>query len=114
DRVLLAACAGTDGHVAPETLDARPCHRAVLERPSQLHVRRSPQVGEGPAIERRTRQPGTALLLRRRGLRVPWTDFLADVAPVGVMADAFTLRDRDRTLQLDRQVRQAARRIEDV
>src|SRR5262249_60018854 len=40
--------------------------------------------------------------------------FLTDVAAVGMPPEALALIDRDAALQLDRQVRQAARRVEDV
>src|SRR5262249_61253846 len=86
-------------------------HRAPPQRTPQLGVRRAPERRDRRAVEERARQPWAPRGVRLRRLRVPRTDFLTDVAAVGMPPEALALIDRDAALQLDRQVRQAARRV---
>src|SRR5207248_10183964 len=57
-----------------------------------------------------TRLPGR--VVRRRGLRVPWADFLTYVAAVHAGPDSRVQGIGNRAAELNREVRHAARRIE--
>src|SRR5262245_7778341 len=72
----------------------------------------APQINETGQV-----QSGAGLPWRiaRGGRRlIVWTDFLADVATIDMGAHEWALRFGNRRAQLDREIRQAASRIEDT
>src|SRR5438874_9278994 len=106
--------AGADSDIAPQTPDAGARHRGAFERPPELDVSGAPQFRKRAAVERCARQPRSCAVFRRGGLGVPGANLLADVAAVRVTIQRAAMRNRNRVLQLDRQIRKAPRRIEHV
>src|SRR6185312_2681805 len=98
--------------ISPKSCNLRPLHRALFHRFTQRLVRSTAELADRDAVPVRARLPGG--IARHGGGRVPRTYFLADVAAVHVRAHRRVEFRRDVAALLDRQVRDAAVRIDDA
>src|SRR5262245_931283 len=110
DRARVSAVPDDDRQIAAEAGQARAQHRRSGDEPVELEVAQPPQRLRIRAVASRARPPGRV----ERGQRgeTVRTHPPADVASENVPADCRTLPLRDLSLQLDRQVRDAPRRVE--
>src|SRR5262245_23598161 len=98
--------------VASQAAYPRALHGAAIHRRLELSVRTRGERRQIDPIPCDTRLPGSVGRTRRYG--IPRTDVLADVATVDVRADRRTKAIGDVAAILDRQVRDALRRVEDT
>ncbi len=108
------AVADGDGQVSSQARNASAFHRAPLQQRPQLIVAPLPQIEERGAVEAGARQPGVVRGNARRRRQVPGANVLADVAAVDVISDVAPRRLWNRSLELDRQIRETPGRVHHV
>src|SRR5688572_26065018 len=114
DRVRISGVGDGDRKIPAQPPHAGTLHRATPQQRAQLIIGPLPQIEQRGCIETVTRKPRGILAATGGWREVPGADFLADVAAIGVRTNRRPVLDRDRTLQLDREVRQAAPGVEDI
>ena len=112
ERVGVAAVADRDGQVAPQAGELRARHRAALRRARAGRCRTARQSSTSRGRFESACAAATRASADDRRRLVVRADFLADVAAVDVIAERGAMLVGNAGSQLDREVRDAARRVE--